>query len=304
MSDDDAWAQPWQAQGPRLFGIAYRIVGTVSDAEDVVQEAWLACRRAPFATIGEPAAYLTQAVGRRALNRLRDVQRRREQYVGPWLPEPLADPPGPDDEAQTADAVTMAAPVMMDAMSPAERAAFVLCELFGMSAPEAAQVLERPPEAVRQLVSRGRRRAQMAPAPDPPSAHARVAAAFAAALRDGDLEAAVQLVAPDVRFVSDGGGRVIAARRPVVGARAVVEMLAAFARTNPVRAQAPISINGRLGFVIDAQAGDRSVYQFAVRDGRVAEVWVTRDPDKLTGLVPRRPDPPGEGSTGALTSPV
>jgi RNA polymerase sigma-70 factor (ECF subfamily) len=273
------------AERGRLFGIAYRILGSVADAEDVLQDTWLAVQGAETGQVRDPAAYLTTAVARRSLNRLRDNARRREDYIGPWLPEPVSTLPGPEESAALADSVSMAMLVLLDSMSPYERVAFVLCDVFQVPAPEVATVLGRSPAAVRQLASRGRRRArEHGPPPRDDAAHNRVADAFAVAVARGDVAGVVAVLAPDVQFVSDGGGLVPAALRPVLGADKVARLVLGLVARDPGLTAEPVVVNGRRGYLVTQQGGARSVLQLEVADGQVRRLWVTSNPDKLTGI--------------------
>ncbi len=286
----------FEAHRGRLFGIAYRMTGSVADAEDVVQETWLASRRAA-SDVGDPTAYLVTAATRQALSRLRAQARRREDYVGPWLPDPLPATPGPGaagpagtaaagadpaEAALLAESVTTAMLVMLAALTPLERAAFVLCEVFAVPSHEAAAALGRSPEAVRQLVSRARRKVRAHPPPVAEAEHARVAGLFARAVASGEIEAVLAILAPAVSFESDAGGLVRAALRPVVGAAKVARLLLALRESDPGAVIEARMINGRVGFVVTESTGGRSVYSLGVADGRISHVWVTRNPDKLT----------------------
>lgn len=275
----------FHAHRSRLFGVAYRVLGSVTDAEDVVQETWLATSTAATA-VDDPTAYLTTAVGRRALNRLRDNARRRESYVGPWLPEPVSTEPRPDEAAELADSMTMAMLVMLDTMSPLERVAFVLCEVFEVPAPEAAETLGRSPAAVRQLVSRARRRVRehrQLPSRDR-VAHLRVGEVFARAVAEGNLEALLAVLAPDVEFVGDGGGVVRTALRPVVGADHVARLLLGLVRLTPEATVEARELNGMPGFVVTALNGERTAVSFETDAQTITRLWVVRHPDKLHGL--------------------
>jgi len=279
-------ADTFMAQRGRLFGIAYRILGSVADAEDVVQDTWLAWQGADPRQVRDPAAYLTRAASRRALNRLRDNARRREQYVGPWLPEPVSTEPGPEESAALADSMTMAMLVLLDTMTPLERAAFVLCEVFAVPAPEAAEALGRSPAAVRQLVARARKHArEHAPVTARnTTSHARVASVFAAAVASGDLDALLAVLAPDVQFVSDGGGLVRAALRPVVGADRVARLILGLVQMEAGSRAEPKQLNGLPGFVVTTPDGDRSAVQFDIEKGVITRLWVVRNPAKLGGI--------------------
>ena len=201
-----------------------------SDAEDVVQEAWIRWSGVDHDTIDEPRAFLLTVTTRLALNRLRQLATRKESYVGPWLPEPVATDPRGDGEAaaQLADEVSMAMLIVLESLSPLERAAFVLTEVFGMSAPEVAEALDRSPAAVRQLVHRARSHVE---ARQPrhvvdENRHREITERFIAAARGGDLTALIEVLSPDVVLVTDGGGIKQAALRPIHGADKVLRWLA------------------------------------------------------------------------------
>lgn len=282
---DGPIAHAFAEERRRLFGIAYRILGSVADAEDVVQDAFIACRAAG-ADVTDPVAYAVRAVARRALNRRRDDARRRAHYVGPWLPEPMATEPGPEEAAETAEGLTMAMMVLMERLTPRERAAFVLTEAFGLRAPEAAEALDTTPGAIRQLVSRARRRLRAGGAgvEDTPAEHDRVAHAFGRAVVEGDVAGVLAVLAPDVVFVADGGGKALAMRVPLHGADRVAQAIVALARQAADARPWPVSVNGRTGFVVASDAMGASVYQFAVSGGRITSIWAMRNPDKLAGV--------------------
>jgi RNA polymerase sigma-70 factor (ECF subfamily) len=213
-----------------LIGAAYRILGSRSDAEDVVQEAWIRWSGVDHSGIDAPRAYLLTVTSRLALNRLRQQAARREAYVGPWLPEPVAtDPHGDGAEAvQLADDISMAMLIVLESLSPLERAAFVLTEVFGMAAPEVAGALDRTPAAVRQLVHRARShvRARQPRQRVDDARHREVTRQFIAAASGGDVATLMQLLAPDVVLVTDGGGLKQAALRPIHGAEKVLRFFA------------------------------------------------------------------------------
>ena len=177
---------------PRLLGIAYRLLGSFADAEDVVQETWIAWNEVDAASVDNPAAYLAKAVTHRALNRIRTLARRREDYIGDWLPEPVSSARLPDEAAEIADSVSFAMLVMLERLSPLERAAFILRDVFDVSTADVADTLERSPEAVRKLVSRARSRLKDDPPDDADTAsHTRTSLAFADAVQRGDADALV-----------------------------------------------------------------------------------------------------------------
>src|SRR5262245_33415486 len=212
---------------PLLFSVAYRLTGSVADAEDVVQEAWLRWARTDADQVRAPKAYLVKTVTNLALNELQSARARRETYVGPWLPEPLLTSPDATEEVEMADSVSLAMLVVLESLSPLERAVFVLGEVFGYGQQEIAELIDRDPAAVRQLAHRAREhvRARRPRYPTDPATQADVVARFRDAAAGGDMAAMMELLAPEVTMWSDGGGKVTAARRPVVGADNVVRWL-------------------------------------------------------------------------------
>jgi RNA polymerase sigma-70 factor (TIGR02957 family) len=265
-----------------LFTVAYEMLGSVADAEDVLQESWLRWAAADRAQVREPRAYLVRLVTRQALNRLRTVQRRRETYVGPWLPEPLATTPDVADDVELAESVSLAMLVVLETLSPTERAVFVLREVFGFSYDEIAAATQRSADAVRQVASRARRhvQARRPRVPDPPDT-VEVVDRFLAAAATGDVQQLLDVLAPDVVLVSDGGGVRKAALRPIVGPDKVARFLAAI---RPGTAELGIrwtQANGRPAVLL--YLGDEldSLASFTVRSGRVQEVHLVRNPEKL-----------------------
>ena len=275
-----------------LFGIAYRMLGQVGEAEDAVQEAFLRWTQADQASIDNPAAWLTTVVTRICLDRLKSAQRRREAYVGPWLPEPLvSDDVDPADIAGTTDTLTFAFLVVLERLSPPERAAFLLHDVFGYEFAEIAAMLERSPAAVRQLAARARHHlAEQRPRYEQDAARReQVAKAFSAAALGGDMEQLMKVLAPDVTFVSDGGGKVAAVRKPLHGARQVATAVAGFARlaTDEHEVTLP-EVNGMPGCVIWYRGRVDSVWTLQIVDDRVAGIHVVRNPAKLENVARRR----------------
>jgi len=271
----------------KLIGAAYRILGSRSDAEDVVQEAWIRWSGVDHDTIDEPRAYLLTVTTRLALNRLRQLATRRESYVGPWLPEPVATDPRGDGEAtaQLADDVSMAMLIVLESLSPLERAAFVLTEVFGMSAPEVADALDRSPAAVRQLVHRARshveaRRPRQAVSEQ---RHREITERFMAAASGGDITALIEVLSPDVVLVTDGGGIRQAALRPIHGADKVLRWLAG-TLGKPETATIAFelrSVNGELAIVATNPEGIDGVIFVTVEDDRITALHGIRNPEKL-----------------------
>src|SRR6266850_4293230 len=227
----------FQANRPLLFGVAYRMLGSASDAEDVVQDAWLRYAAAPPSDLRSPKAYLTTIVTRLCLDRLKSARAAREEYVGPWLPEPLVTDQGrrPDESVARAESVTLAFMVLLETLSPEERAVFLLREVFDHEYDEIAGMLDTSPANCRQLFHRAKARiADRRPRFRDAAGEKRpLISRFVAALRDGDAAELTRVLAEDVGFWSDGGGKVLAARRPVFGREHVAAMLAGFKRTAP-----------------------------------------------------------------------
>lgn len=275
------------ADRPRLLGLAYRMLGSLDDAEDVVQEAWMRWHRADGATIERPAAWLTTVVTRLSLDRLRTIERRREAYVGPWLPEPLALGPGPEDAAEMADSLTLGFLVVLDRLGPVERAVFLLADVFGESYRTIAVTVGRSEEACRQIASRARRRLREERSG---GAAAEVDAAMVeglvAAVARGDLEATLGLLDPDVVLVSDGGPDRHAARRPVVGPDRVARLLVNLAkRLRPDRVELDFpTVNGRPAFAVREDGRVVLVLTVEAVDGRIRSVRMMLNQGKLGHL--------------------
>ncbi|PPK92422.1 RNA polymerase sigma-70 factor (ECF subfamily) [Kineococcus xinjiangensis] len=287
----DELAHSFEAARPRLERIAYAVLGERGEAEDVVQETWL--RLAGAAAEGEVrdvVGWCTVAVSRRAVDVLRSARHRREQYVGPWLPEPvLAAPPGgegadPAEQVVLAETVAFALMVVLESLTPAERTAWVLHDVFGLPFPEVATAVGRSPEAVRRLASRARAHiGEGAPRLDvAQEEHRRVTAAFGAAVATGDLHHLLEVLDPAVVLTSDGGGEVSAARRPVLGDDAVARFVLGIAgRRSPTEVVQPVLVNSGPGFVAHDGGRVTLVVALAVSGGRVVRVDIVRAPSKL-----------------------
>ncbi|MEU3742022.1 RNA polymerase sigma factor SigJ [Streptomyces sp. NPDC032198] len=279
-----------------LMGVAYRMLGRVADAEDVVQESWLRWSAADRAQVREPRAYLVRVTTRLAVDRLRHVQSRRESYVGPWLPEPLVTDYGPvvpdtAEQAVLADSVSIAVLVVLESLSPLERAVFVLREAFGFPFSEIALTLDRGEPAVRQLAARARKhvdegRPRYAVDPDE---RKDLTARFLAAATSGDLDGLMSLLAPDVRLVGDSGGKAKAPLRIIETADKVGRFLGGLARRGvPEGAELEarfLEINGAGSVLILVDGKPHSLFQLDVADGQITDVYIIRNPDKLVGLV-------------------
>ncbi|MBC3193189.1 RNA polymerase sigma factor SigJ [Pseudonocardia sp. C8] len=269
-----------------LVAVGYRMTGSLADSEDAVQEAWLRLSRTGISEIRDLRAWLTTTVARLCLDRLRSAAVRREQHVGPWLPEPVVGGADPAlDAVLQADDVRMAAMLVLERLTPPQRVAFVLHEALDLPFTEIADVLGCTEAAARQHASRARRVIADSPGPPPaPSTEAaEVLERFAAALATGDAGAVAATLHPEVVFVSDGGGVVRAARRPVSGADKVARLLVGLARKEGVLDGAPALVNGDPGWIVPGGDGARPavVTAVAVRDGLVAGIYGVLDPSKL-----------------------
>ena len=281
----------FEALRPRLLGVAYRILGSVADAEDVLQEAWMRWSRTDASTVANPEAYLVTVVGRRATDFLRAAKRRRETYTGPWLPEPVANEPDPALDpaaaAELADSLSMALLVVLETLSPLERAAFVLREVFDRPYPEVAATLGRSEQAVRQLVHRARGRVDDGHARFSADAatHTQVVSRFLAACQGADLEALLAVLAPDVVIISDGGGQAQAPRRPVAGRDKVARLLMGFNGRAPEGLTFGLEyFNGALGIVARVDGAPVAAMAVAVAGGTVQSLQLIANPEKLAFL--------------------
>ena len=266
-----------------LVAIAYEVTGSVSDAEDVVQEAWLRWREVDQASVREPRAYLARTVSRLALNRLRSVARRREEYVGPWLPEPLVDRDEVVAAIETADDVSTALLVVLESLGPVERVVFVLREVFGFEYDEIAGAIDKEPAAVRQIASRARSHVQARRPRQPfvPEDHRRAVERFRVAAAQGDVMGLLDVLAPDVELVTDGGGIKKAALRPIRGTDKVLRFLAAVVPQDVTMTTEPVAVNGRPGLLLLMDGEVDAVVSMDVADGLVTRLFLVRNPDKV-----------------------
>lgn len=281
---------------PQLRGLAYRMLGSRADADDVVQDAWLRWQGTDLSEVMQPRAFLSQTVARLCLDRLKSAQLTREVYVGPWLPEPVVADAGleaadPAVASELADDISYAFLLALQRLSPLERAAFLLHDVFDCDFAEIADALGRSPAACRQLAVRAREQLRSERPRFRPSAEQaqRLLGAFEQALRSGDAEILKSLLAEDARYVADGGGRVAAPRIVVTGAARVARVLAGLARKHPPPAGARIErrrVNGLPGYLV--RLGDGRPLQTVALEtdaaGRIAAVYVVRNPEKLRHL--------------------
>jgi RNA polymerase sigma-70 factor (TIGR02957 family) len=295
-------AEVFEAHRGLMFAIAYRMLGTIADAEDAVQDAWLRWSAAPRVDVADPRAYLARIVTNTALNRLRSVRSRREAYVGPWLPEPLLTEAGPDaaERAELAESVSVAMLVVLESLTPEERAVFVLREVFGFEHAEIGAALGRPAPAVRQLAHRAREHVQARrPRFDVDWNQQReVTDRFLAAAAGGDIDGLMSVLAPDVTVLTDGGGKTRAALRPITGAAKAARFLAAIAGRPymgmPVSGMAleAAEINGSPGTLIVAGGRTIAALTLTVSAGRITAIQLLANPDKLAAVSAGRTLPP------------
>ena len=291
-------AEVFQANRDLMFAVAYRMLGTATDAEDAVQDAWLRWSAEPRGDVASPRAYLSRIVANTSLNRLRSARARREAYVGPWLPEPLLTEAGPDaaERAELAESVSVAMLVVLESLTPDERAVFVLREVFGFSYAEIGATLGRSDAAVRQLAHRAREHVQ---ARRPRfevdwDQQREVTERFLAAAAGGDISGLMTVLAPDVTLLTDGGGKARAALRPINGAGKVARFLVAIAGRPYMGVEvadmslAAAEINGALGTLIMAGSRPIAALTLTVSSGRVTAIQLLANPDKLTALAAGR----------------
>ena len=289
MDEHDFVIERFEQQRPRLRAVAYRMLGSTSDADDALQETWLRVNRASATGIDNPDGWLTTVTARVCLNMLRSRRTRREEALEPRVPDPVVtretvDTVDPGDAVVLADSVGLALLVVLETLDPAERLAFVLHDMFAMPFDEIEPMVDRSPEATRQLASRARRRVHGAePPPDTDTPRQReVVDAFFAAARGGDFTALISVLDPDVVLRSDGGTKRVAASAVVRGAENVASRAVTFALP---RAQLrPVRVNGEAGVVVTVNGHVVSILGFTVRDGRILAIDALADPDRLREL--------------------
>ncbi|QKG27230.1 RNA polymerase sigma-70 factor [Actinomadura verrucosospora] len=268
-----------------LFTVAYEMLGSAADAEDVLQETWLRWADVDLATVREQRAYLVRIVTRQALDRLRALGRRKESYVGPWLPEPLLTSPDVAEDVELADSVSMAMLLVLETLQPIERAVFVLREVFDLGYDEIAEAVDRTPAAVRQLAYRARAHvAARRPRGVASPAETRAAlGAFQRAVETGDLQRLLDVLAPDVVALSDGGGIKHALLRPIVGADDVARLLAVgWWKRDAERTVELVQINGGPGLLVRVNGEIDGVVAVRVENGYVTGAYHVRNPEKLS----------------------
>jgi RNA polymerase sigma-70 factor (ECF subfamily) len=291
MNSPDELAAVFTETRPLLFSIAYRMLGSVADAEDIVQDAYLRWQRTPDLDVREPRAYLTTVVTRLAINELKSARVQRETYVGPWLPEPLVTEHAPDSSAsvELAESLSMAFLVMLERLSPIERAVLLLHDVFDFDYAEIARIVDKSEANCRQLLSRAKKHvvADEARFDADREQAARLTRRFTEASGAGDLEGMLAVLAEDITLWADGGGKVAgAALRPIHGADAVARFIIGrtqrFATAD--RTTRPAQINGQPGFVVYASGRPLTALIFHVRDGRIRTIYAVGNPDKLRNV--------------------
>ncbi|MEV4257038.1 RNA polymerase sigma-70 factor [Spirillospora sp. NPDC049652] len=266
-----------------LFTVAYEMLGSAADAEDVLQETWLRWTGVDLDGVRDRRAYLVRITTRQALTRLRTLGRRRESYVGPWLPEPLLTTPDVADDVELADSVSMAVLLVLETLTPTERAVFVLREVFGLDYDEIAAAVDKAPAAVRQIAHRARAHvAARRPREAVSAVETRDAVeAFRRATETGDLQRLLDVLAPDVVLLTDGGGVVRAALEPFTGVDVVAGVLA---RLSGAVTLEPVDVNGHPALLLRRDGELDSVLGVQVRDGLISGLYAVRNPEKLSAI--------------------
>ncbi|SES27724.1 RNA polymerase sigma-70 factor [Streptomyces qinglanensis] len=286
MSDPtDPATEAFVAHRNLLFTVAYEMLGSAVDAEDVLQETWLRWVKVDLARVGDQRAYLVRITTRQSLNRLRAMQRRKETYVGQWLPEPLLTAPDVAEDVELAESVSMALMLVLETLSPTERAVFVLREVFEFDYDDIAAAVDKTPGAVRQIAHRARRHVDARrPRQAVPASVARAAVeSLRRALETRDPQGLLDVLAPDVVLVSDGGGVKRAALRPVVGAEKVARFyLGGSSRVEAALTTEPTTVNGNPALAVRLDGELDGVMAIRVDDTRITGLYFVRNPEKLT----------------------
>src|ERR687896_1094868 len=283
----DPATETFAAHRNLLFTVAYEMLGSAADAEDVLQETWLRWAGVDLDTVRDPRAYLVRIATRQALGRLRTLGRRKESYVGPWLPEPLLTAPDVAEDVELADSVSMAMLLVLETLTPTERAVFVLREVFDLPYDEIAEAVDKSAAAVRQIAHRAREHvaARRPRGPVSPAATRDALDAFRRAVETGDLQQLLDRLAPDVVLVGDGGGLKQAVPKPVVGADKVARLLAAgLGRIAGTASLEPTQVNGHPALVIRFGEELDTVVALRIDDGLIPGLYAVRNPEKLSRM--------------------
>jgi RNA polymerase sigma-70 factor (TIGR02957 family) len=281
----DSATEAFVAHRNLLFTVAYEMLGSAADAEDVLQETWLRWANVDLDTVLDQRAYLVRITTRQALTRLRTLGRRKESYVGPWLPEPLLTAPDVAEDIELADSVSMAMLLVLETLTPTERAVFVLREVFDLEYDEIAEAVDKSPAAVRQIAHRARAHvAARRPRGIVSAAEIRGALeAFQRAVETGDLQGLLDILAPDVVALTDGGGVKQAQLRPIVGAGRVARLFAASSdRVGAAMSLEPVQVNGGPALIVRLNGEIDGVVAMRVEDGLVTGLYLVRNPEKLS----------------------
>ncbi|MFV2103620.1 RNA polymerase sigma-70 factor [Micromonospora sp. LOL_024] len=289
---DDPATDTFVAHRNLLFTVAYEILGSAADAEDVLQETWLRWVKVDAEHVRDQRAYLVRITTRQSLNRLRTMKRRKEAYVGPWLPEPMLTAPDVAQDVELTESVSMALLIVLETLSPTERAVFVLREAFSVSYDEIAAALGKSPAAVHQIAHRARqhvdaRRPRTVVSPSETRAALK---SFQRAFETGDLQGLLDVLAPEVVLVSDGGGVKQAALRPVIGAEKVVRMFfGALGKVEGALTGEPTVVNGNPALLVRLDGEIDGVMAIRVEDARISGLYYVRNPEKLTRVESETP---------------
>ncbi len=269
-----------------LFTVAYEMLGSAADAEDVLQETWLRWADADLAAVRDQRAYLVRITTRLSLNRLRTVGRRRESYVGSWLPEPLLTAPDVADDVELAESVSMAMLLVLETLAPTERAVFVLREVFDLAYDEIAEAVDKSSAAVRQIAHRARAHvaARRPRGMVSPAETRRALSAFRLAVETGDVQALLDVLAPDVVLLGDGGGIKQALLRPVAGADKVARLLCSTHARTATMSLHPAQVNGHPALVLRLDGAVDTVLALRIDDGLISGVYAVRNPEKLSHM--------------------
>jgi RNA polymerase sigma-70 factor (ECF subfamily) len=294
MSDHvtDTATETFLAHRNLLFTVAYEMLGSAADAEDVLQETWLRWVKVDLGQVRDPRAYLVRITTRQSLNRLRTMSRRKEVYVGPWLPEPLLTAPDVAEDVELAESVSMAMMLVLETLSPTERAVFVLREVFDVDYDEIAAAVDKTPAAVRQIAHRARRHVDARrPREVVPSGRIRAALeSFQRAFEARDLQGLMDVLAPEVVLVSDGGGLKHAALRPISGADKVVRFIVGgTGKAEGTLTSDPTVVNGNPALVLRLDGEVDGIMAIRVEDARITGLYYVRNPEKLTRVASETP---------------
>ncbi|MGW5201652.1 RNA polymerase sigma-70 factor [Streptomyces spiralis] len=280
----DGATEAFVAHRGLLFTVAYEMLGSAADAEDVLQETWMRWAGVAFDTVQDQRAYLVRITTRQALSRLRTLRRRKESYVGPWLPEPLLTTPDVAEDIELADSVSMAMLLVLETLTPTERAVFVLREVFDLEYDEIAEAVDKSQAAVRQIAhrARGHVAARRPREVVSPAETREVLEAFQQAVETGDLQSLLDILAPDVVLLGDGGGVVQAVPAPVVGARRVAELAAGLGRFGAAASLRSAQVNGYPALILRLDGEIDTVVAVHVDDGLITGLYAVRNPVKLS----------------------